>query len=459
MSKSKGFFLLISAITLLLAVILGVAQVNYVIITLPDPGVGGALDGGGTYPAGASVSLIAHPSLGYRFVGWSENGESLSTDPTLEFTADHDRELVARFDPIPLETGISGRWDVALHILPNIALQSSRLEFNYSQANAVFSGDLRLTATFASTGWTGFDARTNIKLGGWQASAGLTFNPTSASYKSSYFSTNWKLFDIYWSLRVNHQAIGGGTSGPYMLYALSARTDNLVITARAEQTDCCLSFRDVLVNMSSCNFSFCDEIPLSASLSLTKDDGFSYLQLSARNVVELCCGISFDARLKFTSTAKELSITPHWAGWGDTSFKLYGNTIWDDSAFALGGLDLYGFKIRCCLECGSCPGSRVSAPYVEFLTGFDLARVPGGFRGDEFEYWKAGFCGPACCGGYYTVETTAYFSHSIVSLFSLSRLKIYYTLPLFEGFMSNLSLEMDIASGAPTLDLGWKWAF
>jgi len=95
---------------------------------------------------------------------------------------------------------------------------------------------------------------------------------------------------------------------------------------------------------------------------------------------------------------------------------------------------------------------------MEFLTGFDPAHVPGGFQGDEFEYWKAGFCTPACCGDYYTVEMTAYFSHSSVSLFDLSRLKLGLSYPLFSGFTVDVDLELAVI-GDPTLNVGWQWEF
>ena len=433
------------------------AQDSYVVTVVSEPVGGGTVDGVGAYPDGVSVSLTAQPSLGFRFVGWSEDGDLISTDPQLKFSATRDRELVAWFEPLPLETKIGGRWNASLQVIPTIAFQTSCLETYFYQTNEAFAGDIRVTETFTSSGWTGSDVRANIRLGDWRASTGITFDPTVAAYKSSYFSTNWELFDIYWTLRANHYAVGGGTSGPYLLYTLSARTDFLSVTLRADQTDCCLAFHDALININSCGLSLCKDIPIRASLALAEDTGFSYLQLTAHD--RIWDGVSIDMNIKFTTTSKEVSVTPRWTGWGDANFRLYGNIDWHDGTFD--GIELYGFKIRCCFDCGSCPRSRISAPYVEFLTGFNPAHVPGGFQGDEFEYWKAGFCGPASCctHEFYSVEITAYFSHSSVGLFDLSRLMIKGYFPLFPGFSWEWGGKLNSFGDDHSFNLGWRWEF
>ena len=459
MSAMNRCLILVAVIAAIAAAgVVAVAQTEYTVIVLASPPAGGTVDGSGTYPAGADVSLTAHPNLGYRFVGWMEGGVQVSTAPQLKFTANRDRRLTAKFAPIPVKTEIGGRWDLELQFLPNIAFQTSRLEFDFTQTNDALTAELRLVSTFTSGGWTGFTAWANAQLGSVQASANLTFNPVTATYLSSAGSVNFNLFGIYWSLRVNHSAVGGGTFGPYILYSLFAWGDGVSVTVRADQTDCCLAFHDALINMSSCGLSLCDGIPVQGSLSFTRDEGFSYLQLSAQNIAKIWDGISIDARLKLTPTSKAVTVTPHWTNLGNTNFTFYGNADWHDGTLA--GITLYGLKIRCCFDCGSCPGAQISAPYVEFLTGFDPTRVPGGFQGDEFEYWKAGFCGPASCctNGFYTVEATAYFSHSSAGLFALSRVKLDLTYPLFPGFTFDINLEMDIVGGH-NLVLGWHWMF
>jgi len=51
--------------------------------------------GGGTYVEGEEVSVSATLATEYKFVGWTENGETVSTENPYIFTAEKDRNLVA----------------------------------------------------------------------------------------------------------------------------------------------------------------------------------------------------------------------------------------------------------------------------------------------------------------------------------------------------------------------------
>ena len=76
-----------------------ITQPTYTINTSAT--AGGTASGGGEYEQGRSVTLIATPETGYRFVGWTENGEQVSVDETFAVIADCDRAFVANFAPIP----------------------------------------------------------------------------------------------------------------------------------------------------------------------------------------------------------------------------------------------------------------------------------------------------------------------------------------------------------------------
>lgn len=60
------------------------------------PGAG-FVSGGGTFNEGTRVTVFAIPKADYRFVGWTENGEVVSSDSSYTFTLDLDRSLVANF--------------------------------------------------------------------------------------------------------------------------------------------------------------------------------------------------------------------------------------------------------------------------------------------------------------------------------------------------------------------------
>lgn len=66
--------------------------------------------GGKVYSAlgysGETVTVRAVPAEEFEFQGWVENGETVSRDLEYSFTAERDRDLAARFEPIG--SGASG---------------------------------------------------------------------------------------------------------------------------------------------------------------------------------------------------------------------------------------------------------------------------------------------------------------------------------------------------------------
>ncbi|MCL2413808.1 MAG: InlB B-repeat-containing protein [Bacteroidales bacterium] len=71
---------------------------TYTVSVSANPSVGGTVTGGGRYTFGTSVTVTATPSTGYNFIGWTENGTSVSTNASYEFTATGNRNLVANFE-------------------------------------------------------------------------------------------------------------------------------------------------------------------------------------------------------------------------------------------------------------------------------------------------------------------------------------------------------------------------
>jgi hypothetical protein len=63
-----------------------------------DPEIGGTVSGGGSYNYGTNVTLTAVANTNYTFVNWTENGEVVSTNSSISFTATTNRNLVAHFD-------------------------------------------------------------------------------------------------------------------------------------------------------------------------------------------------------------------------------------------------------------------------------------------------------------------------------------------------------------------------
>lgn len=58
----------------------------------------GTVSGAGTYQQGTSVTVTAAPGEGYRFVKWTENGQTVSESTSYTFTVTGDRTLTAVFE-------------------------------------------------------------------------------------------------------------------------------------------------------------------------------------------------------------------------------------------------------------------------------------------------------------------------------------------------------------------------
>ena len=74
------------------------AQIQYYMIAVSAEN--GTVSGGGTYEEGNMVTIVATPSDGYRFAGWTSNGTLVSTNATYSFTASENLTLVANMEQI-----------------------------------------------------------------------------------------------------------------------------------------------------------------------------------------------------------------------------------------------------------------------------------------------------------------------------------------------------------------------
>ncbi|PID56712.1 MAG: hypothetical protein CR986_10040 [Ignavibacteriae bacterium] len=74
-------------------------KIPYMINVTIKPENTGIVTGSGGYKEGQEVTLKAIPNTGYKFVNWTENGISVSTDSIYIFTANKNRNLTANFAP------------------------------------------------------------------------------------------------------------------------------------------------------------------------------------------------------------------------------------------------------------------------------------------------------------------------------------------------------------------------
>ena len=437
---------------------LGWAEAKVPIVVQVDPPGAGFILGKGLYPLGSTVVLEAEPAPGFRFVAWEEDGVTVSTTTVLQFVAETDRQLIARFAELINHSELSGRWEAKISLLPGPALRSSRLELGTRWDLFGVTGTLSALADFSASGWRSFYFKWKFTGEGLSLSGRLTMDPVIPGYKSSYLGLTGSWSELRWSLWIRHSAFGGVPPGPYLLYKVNIYLPPVSLTVQGEDGVDGLRFNDLLVRINEVPFlSHCLGVRVQGSLFLTKEEGFSYAELEYSNLFQLCCGVPFKVRVRFTPHSKALFLTPRWPRLTGC-LSVYGDVVWDKETFSLNGFALYAYRVRCCFDCGRCPGSRISGPYLELATALDPSRMPSGFRGDEFEYWKLGTCGPACCGGYWTLESTIYFSHS-GNLFGLSRLLLTGSIPLLPGLVWEWEAELDFISGVPSLSMSWRCDF
>ena len=75
-----------------------VPKAAYTITVNASPTAGGSVSGGGDYDEGAPVTVKAVANSGYRFVCWTEDGATVSTDAGYTFTVQADRTLTAVYE-------------------------------------------------------------------------------------------------------------------------------------------------------------------------------------------------------------------------------------------------------------------------------------------------------------------------------------------------------------------------
>lgn len=381
----------------------------------------------------------------------------------------------------------SGSWATTITLTPAPAVSlSSTFTLNYVVAGWTLTSTSRITGAgfdrqlfsirgafgpFSMTGRMWFaplvpeymasDLVTSFDFGG--VGIGLTVRHWDTDYNAAMFTTAAWPFGPWWP-----DTTPCPQTGVYgMMYILS--TTVAPLTVKTTFVDCCdgIEFDSVLITLKG--IGLCCGITYDAALSFTKA-GFGYVEFTAKDLITLCCGISFDAAVKFTVDTKSVTLTPKWAGivgcltvYGDLQTYVTGEmgkvpdsppggTPGQQVVHGVGGIEIYGFRIRCTLaDCN----------YLEVVHAWNVSKVEA-VLGDifsatygEFEYYKLGFCGPGCCGGTWTVDATVYFG-TAGKLFQITRFIASAKIPIMPALDITLGLTGGLANSA---SIGWTFRF
>jgi len=116
-----------------------------------SPLTGGTTSGEGLFNAGASITTLAVPNMGYSFLNWSENGVSVSTLKSYSFAVNANRTLIANFTLDPV--GPSGPLGVNLGLAANFAILAGAGVTNTGAATLI-TGDVGSFPTATINGLT-----------------------------------------------------------------------------------------------------------------------------------------------------------------------------------------------------------------------------------------------------------------------------------------------------------------
>ena len=250
----------------------------------------------------------------------------------------------------------------------------------------------------------------------------------------------------------------------YMTYTFTAEVDPLKATIVFDDVCTGTQFKEATLNLD--NLSLCCGMEYDLEVKFTKAHGFEYAKFST-DLFEICCGISFGMDLEFGVDYKKVVPKFSWAGiegcvevWGDVQAM-------EKPAVGIEGLELYGFKIHC--ELAECT-------YIEFVEAFDPTYVDKHFLGithpsqewadvfeaekNENEYLKFGFCGPGCCGGTWSLDTSVFFSAEVdPTLFGITRFLVETEVPLMDALSVSLDFGYNVPDTETTLIFGWTFTF
>jgi|Deesub1362A_J573_1020465.scaffolds.fasta_scaffold02769_2 hypothetical protein len=251
-----------------------------------------------------------------------------------------------------------------------------------------------------------------------------------------------------------------------MLYTLEVTVEPISITVRF--LDCCegIEFYDFTLTLT--DLSICCGISYDFELYFTKA-GFDYAKFTVDNLFELCCGIAFGVTVEFGVDYKAVTPSFTWGGiegcvtvWGDLQLKPHHEV-------GVEGWELFGYKVVC--ELADCNSITFGTAFLKWReVGWYVDEEDNWYKGDpwdytgtpppgwqynaydytsepkvaadlglkdyyfvgvmfddidqddmdeiivdyyditEFELLQFSFCGPACCGGNWTVDVKLYWA-------------------------------------------------
>ena len=350
-------------------------------------------------------------------------------------------------------------WEFDLHVLPELYMDTTEFELTYTFFDWEFFANLKYYTRKPPAGMNDYFMDLSFQVDGWlgpvDLDAGLVFDPLlGEGYESSYLEAKtspWVQLDL--SFKATHYAeklYGSGDVSSYLIVNGAAEYEfpsgmSLGVDVNFDQWGCAgeaLGWKDVSISLRDMG-PFCGFY--DAVVTLDCEGGFDALRLTGDDLVFFGSGlVVFNFDLEFTPTSKSFTLGPELKSPLVVGCVTIYQAFVVDPDDVVDGVAFYGAKFSCAF--GECTK-------VDLGVAFDPSKVPGGFEGEEYEYFKAEFCAPGCCGKKLKGTFAAYFQESSTPI-GLSRVVVTAEVPLTPTF----SLLFEFESPG-TLDIGWTLTF
>lgn len=155
-----------------------------------DPAGGGSVTGGGEVRVGRKTTVKAAPTSGYEFVGWKQNGSTVSTSESYTFTATEDTTLTAVFAVI----------------VPTYHIQTAIDPAGSGTASGAGYYKQGVSVTLTALPWTGY------KFVAWRENGSNISTSTAYTFTASANRTITAVFAAVYTVTTAIDPAGSGTS-------------------------------------------------------------------------------------------------------------------------------------------------------------------------------------------------------------------------------------------------------
>jgi len=350
-------------------------------------------------------------------------------------------------------------WETNLHVLPDLVMDYTEFELTYSFSDWQLMTNLKYYTQTPSTTVYFMDLSFQVDgvVGPLDVDGGLVFDPLlGQGYEASYLEVKtspWLNLDLAFKAQHYADKLCNSQTGPYVLYSFRSsykftRTMSLSTQLRFDECNCGsmgTTWKDFSIAVNNIG-PFCYGL-YDVKLITNCDSGFESITVSGDKLYLFDSDlVTFDFDLKFSVDEKSLTVKPKLKSpYALGCLTVYQAIISDpDNPMSMTGYAFYGLKASVAL--GECTK-------VEYATALTPGKVPGSFKNDEFEYFKAQFCAPGCCGKKLKGTFSAFFKPNTAPI-GLSRVVATAEIPISPSFSLKIMFE-----SPGTFDIGWKLEF